>query len=63
MEKIPKLLSTVRLLNSGEIYLVVDLDHRRKVVELISVTGTQYLLPDVPVATIQEVVEGPPIYM
>jgi hypothetical protein len=42
---------------------VVDLNHRKDVVEVISITGTPHLIPDVPVSTIKEVVEGPPIYL
>jgi len=63
MKIIPELLSTVRLTNRGEVYLVVDVNHCRKEVEVISVTETPHLIPDVPVSRIQEVIEGPPIYM
>ena len=63
MQNIPELLSTVRLTDLSDVYLVVALYPRRKVVEVISVTGTQYLIPNVPISRIQEVVEGPPIYM
>lgn len=63
MNTIPELLSTVRLFNLGDVYPVVDLDHRRESVEVLSITGTPHLIPNVPVARIKEVVEGPPIYM
>ncbi len=63
MDILPELLSTVRLVNRADVYLVVDLNHRREVVEVISITGTPHLIPDVPVSRIQEVVEGPPIYL
>jgi len=63
MDTIPELLSTVRLINRADVYLVVDLNHRKEVVEVISITGTPHLIPDVPVSTIKEVVEGPPIYL
>jgi hypothetical protein len=63
MNTIPELLSTARLINSGDVYLVVDLNHTRKVVEVISITGTPHLIPDVPVSRIKEVVEGRPIYL
>jgi len=63
MKHIPELLSTVRLTNRGDVYLVVDLNSGRNVVEVISITGTPHLIPDVPVSRIKEVIEGPPIYM
>jgi hypothetical protein len=63
MENIPELLSTVRLTDRTDVYLVVDMDHGRKEVEVISITGTPHIIPDVPVSRIKEVVEGPPIYM
>jgi hypothetical protein len=63
MKKIPDLLSTVRLKDGNDVYLVVALHPHRKVVEVISITEPQYLIPDLPLSRIQEVVEGPPIYM
>jgi hypothetical protein len=63
MDTIPELLSTVRLINRDDVYLVVDLNHGRKVVEVVSITGTLQVIPDVPVSGIKELVEGPPIYL
>jgi len=56
MVTIPELLSTVRLINRDDVYLVVDLNRGRKVVEVVSITGTLQLIPDVPVSGIKEVV-------
>ena len=63
MRKFPELLSTVRLTDLSEVFLVVDLHPYREVVEVISISGPQYLIPDVPISRLQEVVERPPIYM
>lgn len=63
MDTIPPLLAKVRLSYRGEVYLVVDLDTSRNVVEVISITGDQHLIPDVPIASIQELVEPPPDYL
>ena len=60
MDSMPELLSTVRLRDRGDVYLVVDLDCDRKTVELISITGGQPLIPDVPLTDIRERVDGPP---
>ena len=63
MNTTPELLAKVSLNRRGEVYLVVDVDYNRKVVELLSITGAQYLVPDVPIASIDELVEGPPDYL
>ncbi len=64
MELAPALLATVRLRNRGDIYLVVDVDPAREMVELISITGKQqHLVPDVPICSIHELVDGPPDYL
>ena len=59
----PALLSKVRLHSRYDMYLVVDLDPVRKVVEVISVTGHQHIIPDVPLTEIQELIELPPDYL
>jgi hypothetical protein len=64
MNAMPELLAKVLLRKRSEVYLVVDLDPARRVVEVISVTGEeQHLIPDVPVRAIREVVEEPPDYL
>jgi hypothetical protein len=63
MKKIPDLLSTVRLTDGNVVYLVVALHPKRKVVEVISITEPQHLIPDLPLSRIQEIVDGPPIYI
>jgi hypothetical protein len=63
MDTLPELLAKVRLQQRGDLYLVVDVDTDRKVVELISITGVQHLVPDVPITAIHELVEGPPDYL
>ena len=63
MDTAPELLAKVRLQLSGDLYLVVDVDIDKKVVELISITGVQHLVPDVPFTAIHELVEGPPDYL
>jgi hypothetical protein len=55
-----ELLAKVRLRRSGEMYLVVDVDLDRNLVELLSITGTQHLVPDVPFAAIHELVDERP---
>jgi hypothetical protein len=62
-DTIPALLSKVKLRHRGDVYLVVDLDKTRNVVDVISITGDQHLIPDVPFAAIQELVEPPPDYL
>ena len=60
----PELLAKVLLYDRNEIYLVVDTDFRRGVVEVISVTGgEQHLISNLPLAAIREIVEGPPDYI
>ena len=60
MNKVPALLATVRLRNRGDIYLAVDVDPARKVVEVISITGEQqHLASDVPLSAIYELVDSP----
>ena len=63
MDTAPELLAKVRLHLSGDLYLVVDVDIDKKVVELISITGVQHLVPYVPFTAIHELVEGPPDYL
>jgi hypothetical protein len=63
MDTLPPLLAKVRLSHRCDVYLVVDLDTTRRVVEVISITGVQKLIPDVPIASIQELVEPPLDYM
>jgi len=63
MEMVPPLLAKVRLNRSGQIYLVVDVDLDRGIVELLSIAGASHLVPDVPVASIHELVEEPPDYL
>lgn len=51
MKTVPALLSTVRLRKRGDLYLVVDIDPVREVVEVISITGGEpHLVPDVPLS-------------
>jgi len=63
MDTTPELLAKERLNRRGDVYLVVDVDYDRKRVELLSMTGTQHLVPDVPITAIDELVEGPPDYL
>jgi hypothetical protein len=63
MDALPELLAKVRLRHRSELFLVVDVDADRRVVELISISGAQFLVPNVPCAAIHELVEGPPDYL
>lgn len=64
MDTMPELLAKVRLHKKREVYLIVDTNLERRVVEVISVTGgAQHLIADVPIASIQELVEPPPYYL
>ena len=63
VETTPELLAKVRLNRSGDVYLVVDVNLDRNVVELMSLNGSRHLVPDVPVAVIHELVEEPPDYL
>jgi hypothetical protein len=60
MDSMPGLLAMVRLLHGNELYVVVQEDSRHRRVDLMSITGKQILLRGVSLASILEVVEGPP---
>jgi len=47
----------------GSMYLVVDVDLDRQLVELLVISGSQRLVPNVPFAAIHEVVDEPPDYL
>ena len=63
MVGIPALLAKVRLRNRGDVYLVVDVNGSRKVAELMSITGVQHLIQEVPFAAIIELVEEAPDFL
>jgi len=60
MDTMPALFAKVRLNRGGDVYLVVDLDLDRKLVELVSITWSGRLIRELPCAAIHELVEGPP---
>ena len=57
MDTLPELLAKVRLHHRLDVYLVLDVNWRQRTVELLSITGEQDFIPNVPVAAIRELVE------
>jgi len=55
MDATPALLDFVRLVNRGTLYLVVGTDPERKLVDLVSITGPQHLVNEVPVTELREI--------
>jgi hypothetical protein len=60
MDTMPDLYAKVQLQDRGKVYLVVSVDPVQRTVKLISTTGMPHEIPDVPIAAIHEVEEGPP---
>jgi hypothetical protein len=63
LHTLPALLAKVRLIKKGEVFLVVEVDYGKETLELISMNEWQHLIKDVQLGAIQELVEGPPIYL
>ena len=55
MDATPALLDFVRLGNRGTIYLVVGTDPDKKLVDLVSITGPQHLVNEVPISDLREI--------
>lgn len=60
MERMPGLFARVRLQERGKVYMVVKVDHDLQWVKLVSTSGMQHVIPDVPIDVIHELVEAPP---
>ena len=60
MDTLPGLFAKVRLQSRGKIYLVVNVDPVLQKVKLLSTSGMEHAIPDVPIDAIHELVEGPP---
>ncbi len=57
------MLAKVKLRNRSDVYLVVDVNRDRRVAELMSITGVQHLIQEVPFAAIVELVEEAPDFL
>jgi len=58
MDATPALLDFVRLANRGTLYLVVGADPDKKLVDLVSITGSHHLINAVPVSDLREIEVG-----
>ena len=63
LDTLPALLSTVRLRNQGEEFLVVDVDLDTETLELLSLAENRKLIQGVQLSAVRELVEGPPTYL